>query len=82
MSKLEKLVNRLTSQPKDFSWDELVSLLNQLNFKKMEGSGSRVKFFNTEKNCLFQLHKPHSGKILKHYMIKEIWQRLTNEELI
>lgn len=82
MSKLEKLVNRLTSQPKDFSWDELVRLLDQLSFKKIEGSGSRVKFFNPEKNCLLQLHKPHPGNILKHYMLKEILHRLRNEELI
>ena len=82
MSKSEKLVTRFKSQPKDFSWGELVSLLNQLNFNKIEGSGSRVKFFNPEKNCLLQLHKPHPGNILKHYMMKEILDRLTDEKLI
>lgn len=82
MSKSEKLISRFKSYPKDFSWDELTRLLKQLAFKKIEGSGSRINFFNAEKNCLLQLHKPHPGNILKIYVIKEILHRLIEEKLI
>lgn len=50
MSQYEKLMARFKSQPKDFSWNELAHALKQLGFREIQGSGSRVKFFNEEKN--------------------------------
>jgi hypothetical protein len=45
MGKKQKLWKRLRSNPKDFRWSELTTLLNQLGYKQIEGSGSRVKFY-------------------------------------
>jgi hypothetical protein len=59
MAKIDKLIARLKSHPKDFTWDELIRVLKGLGFKELQGSGSRVKFLNREKNCLIQLYKPH-----------------------
>ncbi len=82
MTKLSKLVSRFKSRPKDFTWDELASLLTKLEFKEAQGSGSRVKFYNQRLDCLIQLHKPQPTKIIKPYVIKEALQLLTNEKLL
>ena len=82
MAKLEKLISRFKSRPSDFSWNELVTLLERLGFYELQGGGSRVKFFHKKLNCLIQLHKPHPAKTLKHYMVKEVLNVLVNEKLI
>ena len=82
MSKFEKLLQRLKSRPADFAWDELLSLLSKLGFKKLEGKGSRVKFYHHDLDCMIQLHKPHPQKVLKSYMLKEILEMLKRERLI
>ena len=68
MSQFEKLLRRLLSRPKDFTWDELVTLLKKMGYAEQSGSGSRKKFVN-EQNEIIHLHRPHPGKILKRYMI-------------
>lgn len=82
MSKFEKLLQRLKSKPKDFTWDELLVLLSKLGFEKLEGSGSRVKFYHQNLDCMIQLHKPHPNKVLKLYALKEILEVLKRERLI
>jgi len=54
------------------SYKELTSLLSSLDFKKIEGSGSAVKFYNKKKDLLINLHKPYPSDILKVYIIKQI----------
>lgn len=47
MSKKDKLIQRLKSKPKDFTYDEVRTLLNYLGFgesNKGKTSGSAVKF--------------------------------------
>ncbi len=82
MTRLNKLIARFKSLPKDFTWDELIRLLKSLGFQEIQGDGSRVKFFNQDKDCLIQLHKPHPGKILKHYALRAIFQQLIHTKLI
>ena len=74
MSKIEKLIERFLSQPKDFTWDELVKVLSHFGYtemKKGKTGGSRRKFTDANKNMI-NLHKPHPGNILKGYAIKQI----------
>ena len=78
MSRTEKLVMRLLSVPKDFTWDELVKILAQLGFaelKKGKTGGSRRKFADEKKNIII-LHKPHPGNIVKEYAIKQVIDHL------
>jgi len=78
MSKNEKLVQRLLSLPKDFTWEELVKLLALFGFtefKKGKTGGSRRKFADEKKN-LITLHKPHPGNILKGYALKQVIDHL------
>jgi predicted RNA binding protein YcfA (HicA-like mRNA interferase family) len=72
MSELSKQKNRIKSKPTDYKWDELTRLLNKLGYDEIQGSGSRVKFYNRKKDSLIALHKPHPSSILKQYMVKAI----------
>ncbi len=58
MSKISKLILRLKSKPKNFTWDELVTLLTKLGFIKLQGSVSRIKFYNHDLDRIKHLYKP------------------------
>lgn len=78
MSKAEKLLQRLLSLPKDFTWEELTKLLGLFGFvewEKGKTGGSRRKFAD-EKNNLIILHKPHPGNIVKEYALKQVIAQL------
>lgn len=78
MSKLEKAIERLKTKPKDFTYDELKKVLNNLGFcedNKGNTSGSKVIFKNGY-NQKIALHKPHPNNILKRYQINEILRLL------
>lgn len=84
MSKLEKEIKRLQSRPKDFTYDELKKILNNLGFyenNKGKTSGSRVAFINKD-NIKIDLHKPHPGNILKSYQIDKLLNKLKELEVI
>jgi hypothetical protein len=49
MSQKEKLIKRLFSHSKDFTYNELKSLLLSFGYKEVQGAGSRVCFAR-EKN--------------------------------
>ena len=80
LSKKEKLLKKFTSFPprSDLTYDELQTLLESLGYKKIEASGSRVKFFNEEIRGLILLHKPHPGNILNKATVKDIQKKLKN----
>ena len=83
MGKKEKLIQRLMSIPKDFTFDEMQALLEALGFKmsnKGKTSGSRVKFY--KENTTIILHKPHPHKELMEYQIKQIIEKLKEDDLI
>ena len=70
--------------PKDFSWQELTTLLKSLNYaeaKQGKTGGSRRRFVHESKPPI-TLHKPHPGSIVKLYAVKEILKFLEEEELI
>ena len=78
MSKIEKLLARVKSKPKDFTWDELVKILSHYGYEEIttgKTSGSRRAFVNKSKHII-RLHKPHPGDILKSYQINEILDAL------
>ncbi len=84
MSKKDKLIQRLRSKPKDFTYEELKTLLSYLGFNennKGNTSGSKVEF-KDYLNRKIRLHKPHPSKILKQYKINEIIELLEKWRLI
>ncbi|SMN16023.1 HicA protein [uncultured Candidatus Thioglobus sp.] len=78
MSKKDKLLKKFLEKPtrKDLIFDELSSLLTNCGYKKIEGKGSAVKFYNKKEDNLINLHKPHPGNILKVYLVKQIQVKL------
>lgn len=83
MGKLEKMIERLKSNPKDFTFEEMQTLLLALGFElsnKGKTSGSRIKFFKD--GMFIILHKPHPRKELLSYQIKQIIETLSEEGLI
>ncbi len=84
MTRKEKLIQRLKSKPKDFTWNETTSLLTGLGFtevKKGKTGGSRRRFINSN-NVVITLHQPHPGNILKRYQIEQIIETLSGFDLI
>ncbi|TCB98137.1 type II toxin-antitoxin system HicA family toxin [Kosakonia quasisacchari] len=71
MSKSKKLRERLGALPKDFTWEELVTLLGQYGFNILNGSGSKRKFVN-DHGRLVSFHCPHPGNVVKGYVLKEV----------
>ncbi|MDR3502276.1 MAG: type II toxin-antitoxin system HicA family toxin [Legionella sp.] len=84
MTKIDKLRKRFLSKPKDFTWDELKSLLISMGFNEFNSgktSGSRVRFVHNQYNDII-LHKPHPNPVLKGYQIKQIISQLKMEGLL
>lgn len=78
MGKHEKLLERFLSNPKDFTWDELVKLLKGYGYEELTAGktgGSRRKFADSDKNVI-SLHKPHPSKIVKAYALKDVKDHL------
>lgn len=84
MSKKEKLTERLLSRPKDFTFEELTTLLNRLGYTLLAGGktgGSRVAYVNGDGDYI-RLHKPHPRNILKQYQIDDVIYVLSERGLL
>ena len=80
MSKKEKLLKRFLSRPRDFTRNELVTLLGEFGYEPVKGGktgGSRARFVNDGLGVVITLHKPHSPSVLKGYQIDQIINHLT-----
>ncbi|MBQ9609314.1 MAG: type II toxin-antitoxin system HicA family toxin [Lachnospiraceae bacterium] len=79
MSKLDKSKKRIFSIPKDYTYSEAKTLLEQLGFveyNKGKTSGSRVKFFREKDKKIILLHKPHPGDVMKIGAVKNLQNNL------
>jgi predicted RNA binding protein YcfA (HicA-like mRNA interferase family) len=81
VSKIEKLIARFRTKPKDFTWDEMVKMLSHFGYREIRGSGSRRKFFH-ENYHLIILHEPHPRSILKMYQMELVLTVLREENLL
>jgi predicted RNA binding protein YcfA (HicA-like mRNA interferase family) len=84
MTRRDKLVHRFLSKPKDFTWRELVALLEGLGYSKVVGGksgGSRVRFVHPNHPPI-SLHRPHPRPVLKRYQLEQIEEVLRGEGLI
>ncbi|TMU54996.1 type II toxin-antitoxin system HicA family toxin [Flagellimonas algicola] len=79
MSRIDKLIEKFKSVPKDFTWEELIKILAHFGYheirKKGKTGGSRMKFSNGDKEII-NLHKPHPGNIVKQYAIRQVLEKL------
>lgn len=85
MGQKERLIAKLKSNSKTFTFDDAESLLGYFNYyrnNKGKTSGSRVMFINEETKDKILLHKPHPRKELLAYQVKQIITQLEQEGLI
>ncbi len=85
MGQKEKLIRKLKSNPRDFSFEEAETLLRHLDYRranKGRTSGSRVLFSSAKHATKILLHKPHPRKELLAYQVKQLREQLEQEDLI
>lgn len=81
MSKKDKLIDRLLKIPKDFTFDEMESLLSYFGYQlKQGGSGSGVKFIKVGSDEVINFHKPHPNGILKRYVLEQVIEKLRKDD--
>ena len=85
MGQKDKLIAKLKTNPNNFTFQEVETLLGYFTYKrsnKGKTSGSRVMFTSeTYKNKII-LHKPHPRKELLAYQIKQLIDQLEEEGLL
>ena len=84
MSRKEKLILKFQQRPKNFTWDELTSLLKYLGYREIKTGktgGSRRRFVH-DSAVTITLHKPHPQNILKRYAVDQVLDILKQEEMI
>jgi len=71
MSKKDKLLGKLLSvpAPKDFTWDDLLTVMTRSKFENRCRGGSHY-IFEHESGYRFSMSKTHPGGILKAYQVK------------
>ena len=85
MGQKDKLIEKLKSNPKDFTFEEAESLLGYFSYyrnNKGRTSGSRFMFESDEHKSKIILHKPHPRKELLSYQIKQLIEHLKQEGLL
>ncbi|KJS17997.1 MAG: hexulose-6-phosphate isomerase [Peptococcaceae bacterium BRH_c4b] len=85
MSRQDKLIKRLLNRPRDFTYDELKTLLHGFGYSeenKGRSSGSRVAFIHGVTQHIIRLHKPHPGNELKLYQIDQLIEVLKTQGVI
>lgn len=78
MSRQQKLLSRLQSKPKDFTWSEAVALMESFDFYLLKSSGSSRKFVHKTTKVKVLIHEPHPEKIVKAYAMQNLIDGLTN----
>lgn len=84
MTKIDKLIDRFLTKPRDLTWDELTKILNSFGYKQVsigKTGGSRIRFISTDYPPIV-LHKPHPKPILKRYQLEDIINLLRQENLL
>ena len=84
MSKIEKLLEKFFSNPKDLEWAELVKILSHFGFEILPNSqtGGSRRCFSNKNGLRMYFHEPHPSKIVKAYVIRQTIEFLKKEGLI
>lgn len=83
MAEYEKLLEKLKSNPKDFTYRELQSIMSKNGYvenNKGRSSGSRVEYKG--KVTSLRMHKPHGRNFLHDYQIKAVLEFLAKEGVL
>jgi len=83
MGSKDKLIRRLRSIPKDFTYTEMKVALESMGFRQHKGGktgGSRVRFSKGAVSIV--LHKPHPRKELPEYQVRKVLRVLESEDIV
>ena len=84
MGQKEKLIEKLKTKPRTFTFDDAEALLRYFSYARINkghASGSRVMFVS-DTYAPILLHKPHPRKELLEYQVKQLIEILEQEGLI
>jgi len=82
LSTKDKMIRRLMSVPKDYTFFELKGLASQLGcFISQKGNGSRCRLISPS-GAIYAFHKPHSYSYFKEYAVRDLIAFLRKEGLI
>lgn len=78
MSKKNKLIDRLRSRPKNFTWEETTKLMGLCGFKvfNARGGGAGRMFIHERTRQKVRLHEPHPHNTLLPYMVDQLIEGL------
>jgi predicted RNA binding protein YcfA (HicA-like mRNA interferase family) len=82
MSKFKKALDRLQKKPKDFTWQELETIMKKLGYEEHSNSGSARRFFNPKTSASVHLHEPHPNPTIKRYALEIVIDHLVEQKLI
>jgi hypothetical protein len=75
VNRKEKLIKRFRTLPRDFTFEEVVTLFQGCGFtleNKGSTSDSRIRFYNETDQNAYIMHKPHPSNIIKEYIMRDI----------
>ena len=84
MARSDKLVARFLDRPNDFTWSEVVRLLQGFGYSEAprgKTSGSRRRFARPNGRAI-TLHKPHPGNVVRTYVLDDLRRILSEENLL
>jgi hypothetical protein len=82
MSRKEKALARLMEAPKDFTWNELKTVMSAFGFELKTSGGSGRKFIHGETGVTLFMHEPHPSKVLKAYQLQAAIDLLRREGFV
>lgn len=82
MARREKLIARFLAAPKDFTWDELVTLLGFYGYAPVQRGSSHVSFVSETTGLKVSVAKPHPGNEVKRYILRQVKEHLEENGLI
>jgi len=85
MSKQEKLLKKILEIPRNFTFDELVTLMRGFGYSvenRGRSSGSAIMFYHSAINDKILIHKPHPEKEVKRYILLMIIEKLRKNKMI
>ena len=83
MSRKDKLLEKLLQKPKDFTFDEMESLLSYLGYElKQGGTRSGEKFIKDGSNEVINLHRSDPNGTLKCYILDQVIEKLRKDGVL
>lgn len=84
MTRRDQILRRLLTRARDFSWEELVTLLRGFGYGPLGGGktgGSRVRFLHESCPPII-LYRPQPSSVLKPYQLDQVEGVLKGEGLL